>query len=101
MAIADYLNKLIEVKGTMVSKLVGKGVSANNSETFNTLVDKIDEIPSAIDDSESEVIFSEYYYGFPKKAQILKLHTLSSGRQTGNSVLYSTNNYGSDGCHFF
>lgn len=101
MAIADYLNKLIEVKKTMVGKLLSKGVTANDSETFNTLVDKIEEIPSVIDDSESEVIFSEYSYGYPTKAQITQLHTLTSGRQTGNSVLYSTNNHGSDGCHFF
>lgn len=46
MAISDYLNKLVELKNSLVANLNTMGVSASESEKLNTLVPKVLEINS-------------------------------------------------------
>lgn len=57
--IADYLNNLKKDKDNLVSNLKIKGVSAENSETFTSLVPKVLEIETGIDTSDATALPSE------------------------------------------
>lgn len=46
MAISDYLNKLVELKNSLVANLNTMGVETSESEKMNTLVPKVLEINS-------------------------------------------------------
>ena len=53
MAIADYLNKLIELKNQLVANLKSMGVSADENEKLNTLVPKVLDIETGVDTSDA------------------------------------------------
>ncbi|MBQ3565656.1 MAG: leucine-rich repeat domain-containing protein [Oscillospiraceae bacterium] len=44
MAIADYLNKLVQLKNDLVTTLRNKGVEVSDDEKLNTLVPKVEEV---------------------------------------------------------
>ena len=44
MAIADYLNKLVQLKNDLITTLRNKGVEVSDDEKLNTLVPKVNEV---------------------------------------------------------
>lgn len=46
--IANYLNKLVELKSQLADNLVSKGVTAEQSEKFNTLISKVLDISGGL-----------------------------------------------------
>ena len=53
MAIADYLNKRIELKNQLVANLRSMGVTADENEKLNTLVPKVLDIETGVDTSDA------------------------------------------------
>ena len=56
MAIDKYLEQLQKDKGTLVRNLFDKGVEAEHTETFTTLVSKVAEIETASPMEEQIII---------------------------------------------
>lgn len=54
MTTSDYLTQLQTDKSTLVSNLSAKGISANNNETFTTLVPKVANISTYITASSEQ-----------------------------------------------
>lgn len=64
MVIADYLNKLVELKNDLITTLRNKGVDVSDDEKLNTLVPKVEEVEGEqsvefIDDVPEDFNFSD------------------------------------------
>ncbi|MCI6582529.1 MAG: hypothetical protein MSH15_11210 [Oscillospiraceae bacterium] len=64
MAIVNYLKELKEQKKQLAANITVKGVQANESETFNTLVPKVLQIQNNTGTTPKKSIF---HYGMPDK----------------------------------
>ena len=61
--IAQQLSELVTQKNQLAANLTSKGVDASSSETFNSLVPKILDIPSGIDTSDATATASDILDG--------------------------------------
>ena len=61
--IAQQLSELVTQKNHLAANLTSKGVDASSSETFNSLVPKILDIPSGIDTSDATATASDILDG--------------------------------------
>lgn len=83
--ISEYLNQLLTDKTNLVNNLISKGVTADNSETFTSLVPKILDISTGIDTSDANATSNDIL--------INKTAYVNNEKITGNIESLDENEY--------
>lgn len=70
MAIADYLNKLVQLKNDLITILRNKGVEVSDDEKLNTLVPKVNEVKG---ESDIEWVDNVSYFAIKAALKSIKI----------------------------